>query len=294
VQCSVDVASTCRQPHLTFAPWYNLAMNQRPYWQLPPGVTRGEWEYFESPNIANMYDDYFSYNELFAYDVPFILSHFDAHSFGRGGFVADLGCGTGRALVPIVAAGYRGLAIDLSRHMLSIVADKAFEGDLPIHNIQANLVELDGIQDGVVDHAISMFSTLGMIAGREHRHQALAHVFRILRPGGLLVLHIHNRLYNLYDPGGPKWLIANWLRATFRGDVELGDKYYDYRGVHNMFLHVFSRREICNALRLAGFEVQTLVPLEAKRRRPLRAPWLCQKLRANGWIIVAAKPTEAK
>jgi SAM-dependent methyltransferase len=261
----------------------------RPHWRLPKGVTRGEWEYFESQKVADTYDDYFSYNELFDFDVPFIQSWLDKHPFGKGGIIADLGCGTGRALIPLVEAGYRGLAIDLSAYMLSIVAKKAAESELPICRVQANLVELDGIRDGVVDHAISLFSTLGMIAKEEHRNAALQHVWRMMKPSGLFVLHIHNRLYNLYDPGGPKWLVGNWLRSTFYRDVELGDKFFDYRGVHKMFLHVFSRREITKALSSNGFAVRHIVPLEARRRRPLRAGWLCQNLRANGWIIVAER-----
>lgn len=257
--------------------------------QLPKGVTSGEWEYFESNRVAETYDEYFAYNELFEYDVPIIQSHIDRHPFGKGGIIADLGCGTARALVPLVESGYRGLAIDLSSHMLAIVGEKADAAELPICRVQANLVELDAIRDGVVDHAISLFSTLGMIAGREHRSAALQHVRRIMRPGGLFVLHVHNRLYNLYDSGGPKWLFGNWFRATFFRDVELGDKYFDYRGVHNMFLHVFTRGEINRALKSNGFGVREIIPLEARRRRPLRAPWLFQNLRANGWIIVAEK-----
>jgi hypothetical protein len=56
-----------------------------------------------------------------------------------------------------------------------------------------------------------------------------------------------------------------------------------------MFLHVFSRREIIRVLTSNGFGVREIIPLEARRRRPIRYPWLCQNLRANGWIIVAEK-----
>ena len=267
-------------------------MTQRPYWRLPKGVTRGEWEYFHSIPVARDFDNYFSCNELFDYDVALILSKLDGHPFGRGGVVADLGCGTGRALVPLVEAGYQGLAIDLSPHMLSVVAEKSVAKDLTIHRLRANLVELDGVRDEAVDHAISMFSTLGMIVGGDHRQSALDHVCRILRPNGLFILHVHNRWFNLYDPGGPKWLLNNWFRSRFVSDVELGDKYFDYRGVHNMYLHVFSRGEITRMLRTAGFRICEMVPLEARRRRPLRVGWLCQGWRANGGIITAEKIKE--
>ena len=72
----------------------------------------------------------------------------DRH-FDRPGLVADLGCGTGRALVPLVRTGHRGLAVDLSEHMLRVVQEKADDEGLPIDCVRANLVELDAIADGV-------------------------------------------------------------------------------------------------------------------------------------------------
>ena len=59
-----------------------------------------------------------------------------------------------------------------------------------------------------------LFSTLGMIRGRENRQRVLNHVRRILKPGGLFVVHVHNLWYNLYDPGGPWWLVKNLLTAA--------------------------------------------------------------------------------
>ena len=69
----------------------------RPTWQLPPGVSRGLWDYVHTPHIADDYDDYFAFNSLFETDGAVLNRHFD-----RPGLVADLGCGTGRALVPLV------------------------------------------------------------------------------------------------------------------------------------------------------------------------------------------------
>jgi len=252
-----------------------------PNWQLPSGVSRGLWDYTHSRSIAEDYDDTFALNSLFEHDERVLNEVFQPP-----GLVADLGCGTARALIPLVRDGHLGLAIDLSQHMLRVVREKVRLADLPIDCLQANLVELDAVRDDSVDHAMCLFSTLGMIRGRRCRRQALAHVRRILKPTGHFVLHVHNYWYNLRDPGGPTWLAKNLLSAPFSRDVEIGDKWFPYRGLSRMFLHVFRWRELADDLQSAGFNIKKRIALDAPRRQPLRWPWLFGTVRTNGWIVV--------
>jgi SAM-dependent methyltransferase len=252
----------------------------RPTWQLPPGVSRGLWDYVHAPHIADDYDAYFAFNSLFESDEAVLRRQFD-----RPGLIADLGCGTGRALVPLVRAGHRGLAIDLSEHMLRIVQEKADNEDLPIECVRANLVELDAIADGSVDYAMCLFSTLGMIRGRESRRRSLGHAQRILKPGGRFVLHVHNYWFNLRDPDGPWWVLSNLVSAGMRRDIEIGDRWYPYRGLPSMFLHVFRWRELAADLHSANFRIIERIALDAPRREALNRPWLFGALRTNGWIV---------
>ncbi|MFT5525309.1 MAG: ubiquinone/menaquinone biosynthesis C-methylase UbiE [Pirellulaceae bacterium] len=253
-------------------------------WQLPRGLTRGVWEYVNSDSIAGDYDDYFALTRLFDLDEEVVARHLDADR-NQNKVVADLGCGTGRALVPLVRAGFRGLAVDLSLKMLHIVQEKADEESLPIECLHANLVDLDGLADNSVDHAICLFSTLGMIQGRENRRKALQHVNRILAPGGVFVLHVHNFWFNLYDPGGVRWVLGSLLKSWTQKDYDAGDKFFNYRGVHNMFLHVFRRRELFSDLKQAGFRIRETFYLDAMRKGELSRKWFLGDLRANGWIV---------
>jgi SAM-dependent methyltransferase len=258
--------------------------SSRASWQLPPGVTRSLWEYAQAEHIARDYDEYFAYNRLFNFDEAVL-----ARCFARPGLVVDLGCGTGRALVPLVRRGHRGLAVDLSAQMLAVVGEKTAEENLSIDRVRCNLVELGCLADGVADYAMCLFSTLGMIRGSANRRRMVEHVRRILKPGGLFALHAHNFWYNLYDPGGPWWVIKSVLAAPFRRDWEVGDKFFDYRQIPNMYLHVFRRCELLRLLRRAGFRIREMIPLDYRRAGPLRRPWLLGNLRANGWIIVCER-----
>lgn len=267
-------------------PLYDPMPEHKPLWRLPRGVTRGLWEYAHSDYIATDYDDYFSFNKLFTFDEQIAAKYIQLTDSKPRPIVADLGCGTGRALFPLVRRGFRGLAVDLSERMLQVVREKAEAQSLDVDCVRANLVELEGIRDASIDYAICLFSTLGMIRGRDNRLTALQSIRRILKPGGIFVLHVHNYWYNLYDPGGPWWLLSNFSQALFDRDVERGDKFFNYRGVHNMFLHVFSPGELKRSLRKAGFRIQEFIGLDPGRLRELNSSWLFGRFRANGWIAV--------
>ncbi|MEM9187170.1 MAG: class I SAM-dependent methyltransferase [Planctomycetota bacterium] len=255
-----------------------------PEWKLPPGVPRGVMDYAESCAIAEDYDDYHALNPLFEFEEQVL-----AREFQPPGRVADLGCGTGRALLPLLRSGHTGLAVDLSDKMLDVVREKTELAGLAVECLRANLVELEGIADQSCHYAMCLFSTLGMIRGRANRRRALGHMSRILRPGGKLVLHVHNFWFNLRDGhsqwGGPWWVAKNLLRKP-GGGLEPGDKFFPYRGVPNFFLHVFRAGELRADLRSADLRVTRWIPLEVRRRHALPAPWFLPKLRANGWIVV--------
>jgi SAM-dependent methyltransferase len=272
-------------------------MERLPDWRLPPGVPRGAWDYTQLRSIADDYDAYHGDNPLFAFEESVLAETFGepptlVGGVSSSGVIADLGCGSGRALLPLMRRGWRGLAIDLSDAMLDVVRAKAEAESLPIECVRANLVEMtpDLVADESADHAMCLFSTLGMIRGREHRLTALRHMRRILKPGGNLVLHVHNFWFNLRDPGGPWWALQSLAKgARGKDGYETGDKTYPYRGVPNFFLHVFRERELRHDLRAANLKVLRWLPLDVARRHALPRPWLLPSFRANGWIIVCQR-----
>jgi SAM-dependent methyltransferase len=228
-------------------------------------------------------------NRLFRFDEQVLARYFD-----RPGLVVDLGSGTGRALIPLARRGFRALAVDLSRPMLKLVGRKAAAERLPVARLQANLVQLDCLRDESADYCTCLFSTLGMIRGRKNRQQVLDHARRILKPGGRFVLHAHNVWFGLFDAVSRRWLAGQLWCSLLGADTQLGDKFFDYRGIPKMFLHTFTQRELVRAVRRAGFHLQELIPLAVTRQRPLPHPWFFGSLRANGWIAVCERPASPK
>src|SRR5581483_2567829 len=135
-----------------------------PDWRLPPGVSRGLWDYAHDPELARRYDESLAGSSLVSFDVEFAEKTFD-----RPGRLIDLGCGTGRLLLPFAQRGYWVLGVDLSEEMLKQVGEKASRTRVPVHRLKANLVDLAGIADQTFDSAACLFSTLGMIVGNSER-----------------------------------------------------------------------------------------------------------------------------
>ena len=134
-----------------------------------------------------------------------------------------------------------------------------------------------------------MFSTLGMVVGVEKRREVLAEVRRLLVPGGLFGLHLHNRWFNVFDPQGRRWLAQDMMRG-WSGAADRGDKIQaSYRGIPNLRLHLYTAYEIKRELRLAGFSLREMLPLSADQRQKLPLSWFGSSVRANGWLILAER-----
>ncbi|MGB9688086.1 class I SAM-dependent methyltransferase [Thermogutta sp.] len=259
--------------------------NSLPTWQLPAGVPKGVWEYAQAPHIAEEYDGTILGNDLTVFDQQVIARH-----CRRPGVVVDLGCGTGRALIPLVKRGFIGIGVDLSRPMLLRLREKAKQEGCAIWEIQANIVELGCLKDSIADYCLCLFSTLGMVRGRQSRRQLLGHVARILKPGGKFIVHVHNVWFHALTPAGRDWLIPHFVQARILRRAEFGDKFFEYHGIPNVFVHAFTRREFVRDLRSVGLMIEELIPLAVGRREPLPLPWFFGWIRANGWIAVCRRP----
>ena len=189
----------------------------RASWQLPAGVSRGTWDYVTESAIATDYDRFHAGHPLLELDRKLIAEHLGpvaTRSDGSSRIAVDFGCGTGRTLIPLAEQGWRVIGVDLSLDMLrefkakvaSLVQNEAVA-------IRSNMAHLECLADGFADAVLCMYSSLGMVQGRENRRSFMKHARRILAPGGNFFVHVHNRGSWLRDPGGVRRTVMDWIRA---------------------------------------------------------------------------------
>lgn len=111
-----------------------------------------------------------------------------ANHVGAGARVLDIGCGTGALALRAAGRGARVKAIDVSAGMLEIAAQRSGEAGLSdlVELQEMGVALLDGEKPGIYDAVMSglCFSELS----DDEIIYTLAHIERILRPGGLLLL----------------------------------------------------------------------------------------------------------
>ncbi len=269
----------------------------RASWQLPAGVSRGTWDYVTESAIATDYDRFHAGHPLLELDRKLIAQHLGqstTRSDGSSRIAVDIGCGTGRNLIPLAERGWRVIGVDLSLEMLGEFKSKAQSilQSQPVA-IRANMAHLECLADGFADAVLCMYSSLGMVQGRENRRSFMKHASRILAPTGMFFVHVHNRGSWLRDPGGVSRTIKDWLRARRDSNWELGDSVYAYRGLPSMFLHIYSERELRRDLNASGLVIQRLYRLNRYSSEILAGNWL-PHLRSGGFLVVCRREQSAR
>ena len=181
--------------------------------------------------------------------------------------------------------------------MLTVVEEKAADGDLDITCLQANLVELtaDLVPDESVDYAMCMFSTLGMIRGHANRQRVLAqHVSHPASRAGKFVVHVHNFWFNLRDPGGPWWVLRNLVAGAV--STRAGGRRQVLplpRRARHVPARVPSPRTASGCSPALGFASAGGFRWKSPAAIRSEVPMVpAQRLRANGWIVVGEKPLQ--
>jgi SAM-dependent methyltransferase len=133
---------------------------------------------------------YHAHNSLYLEDIPFWLKLSEHY----GSPILELGCGTGRVLLPLALAGYRLYGVDNDPDMLRFLRDQIPAGLEPVPVIlQADMTRLvdELIEITGFSLVISPCNTLSLLTTAE-RKAVLAGAYCLLRPGGCLGLSLPN------------------------------------------------------------------------------------------------------
>lgn len=226
--------------------------------------------------IAELYDQVIPYRERT--DVAFYVDTAKQH----GGPVLEVGCGTGRVLIPTARAGIEIVGVDLSSSMLDVCRQRLADEPADVQ-VRARVVEAD-----MRDFSLGETFALATIPFRPFQHlisvgeqlACLASIRRHLEPGGRLVLDVFNPMLesltrdNLGEEMGEEPVfttpdgrqVTRWYRTLARDfhqqviHVEL--IYYvshpdgrQERLVHAFPMRYFFRYEMEHLLARCGFEV---------------------------------------
>lgn len=130
--------------------------------------------------------------------------------------ILDVGCGTGRYLLPLTRRGLHLTGLDNSAQMLAQCRQR-----LDASGLSATLIERDLLQwtpEHAYDAAICMNSMLSYLVNTPDILSALARLRQALRPGGTLVLEIWNIFANtqLFGQAATHELVRNQVHLTWR------------------------------------------------------------------------------
>ena len=173
---------------------------------LTPEIMSSEAIYDVTPDFGALYDEVPAY--IARPDVDFYVGEADRR-VGRVGSVLDLGCGTGRLLLPLARAGHGVAGVDRSPAMLARCRQRLahessevrsrvalYEGDVRDfavpHSRHAATSDTDGF--GL---AIAPFRILQHLITADDQLRCLAAVRRHLAPGGCFAFDVFNPNFTL-------------------------------------------------------------------------------------------------
>lgn len=216
--------------------------------------------------LAEQYDDVYAVLRDPSGDVGFYVEL----ARRTGGPVLELGCGTGRVLLPIARAGIACVGVDASASMLEVLRRKRPPRNLRLIEARMESLDLGRRRFRLIT---SPFRALSHLLDVEAQLAALERVHRHLAKDGLFAFDLFDpKLDRIAMPEEPEQLAARFrrdghelrrwdsvrrdhsrqvmsLRCRFEGPLP------EHAGVAEVRLRWFYRFEIEHLLARAGFEI---------------------------------------
>lgn len=239
------------------------------------------------------YYDWENARTLARRDVPF----WGRLAAAQQGLVLELGCGTGRILLPTTRAGARVVGIDRSAAMLGRARQRLRRARLPARLIRGDIRRLPFRLRARFDLVMAPYGILQSLTRERDLGETLTAVKRVLRRGGLFVLDLvpdltrwseYDRRVSLSGRRGHGHLtLTESVRQDRRRRLTIFDQEYEERrgGARSIRRFSLTFRTVSvpgmrRRLEHAGFRVEAVLGDYDG------GPW---DLRADVWIVVARR-----
>ena len=167
-------------------------------------------------SIARVYDPW---STAVIEDISFYVEE----ALGAGGFVVELGVGTGRIAIPTAMAGVHMIGVDSSPGMLEVCAEHAREAGVA----ERLDLRLGDLRRPPVDERVKLvtcpFRAYLHLASDEERLEALAAARTLLRRGGRLVFDVFAPSADDIEETHGRWIEREpgiFERADWDGDAQ--------------------------------------------------------------------------
>ena len=197
----------------------------------------------------------------------------------------DAMMGRGRHAVRYASRGCIVWGNDLNPHMAVHAKKAAKHLGVKAKFTSLDATNLKGMKSNQFDVVIAMYSSIGTIPKSVNRQKAMDEFARVVKPGGMVILHAHNRLDTFLKPGFWNWVFQTYLWPE-KG-LETGDIIIEYNGLDTMLNHYYSPAEFRRSFRKARLRVVEEHYMDYEKRRFIKEWW--RKLKADGFIFVAVK-----
>lgn len=149
--------------------------------------------------LARFYDlEYAGYMD----DVEFYVQHALAMDPEKTRPLLELGCGTGRVLVPLAEAGFRVVGVDQSVGMLEVCRERAERVGVAerVEVVRADVRDLSGVMGGPFNLAFCALNTFAYLRTTQEQVAMLRSLHPLLVQHGVLVLDLTPPGRNLLPP----------------------------------------------------------------------------------------------
>ena len=177
-----------------------------------------QWHHFRQQKFMPVYDFIEKYNP-------------------QKGKILEIGCGNCRNLIPFAKKGFECYGIDFSQNMVKFAEDLAYKNDVKIRLSKEDMTTLS-FEDNYFDYILHIAS-LHHLGSENNIINAIQEAYRVLKPGGLMLLTVWNK-FSLRFIAKSKEVLIPWKKK--------GAYYHRY-------YHLFDYFELKKLLKLTNFKL---------------------------------------